>query len=653
MAVLERAKPFVETSRRFTHIMPLREAPGVPVDKAKRTARVIIITEGLGNLRDRNFYTDQAVKSCVEIFNGRQFYIDHPSAHEEDDRPERSIRDLAGYFFDTSLGSVRDPDTGEELSACFASLRFDESASGQFALDKVATALEYQQRFPNSKDVYAGISINGGGVSHAGTIRGMSVNVVTEIQEAFSADIVTKPARGGRFLSWVQEAARAAEWKRRTAHESRTPTRTSGEKGRPIMAVVVKNKEAKKPVKETRVFKIRPDGPITAALKAFHEAEKARKPKTALKHLGEALARTQNAVAKFLEGATMTNEDEVKGLLRKMRAAMNDGGDPMTILQDVQSDLGQLEKSLSGGGAKQAEHEQAEGEGEKDPEMSRKPGFTSEGDEAEGEHENEGEASTSEGEGEKEEESAEAAEGEGEGEKEAEGESGEEEAEAESEDAAAEHEGFDDGSDAGDDAGDDDDEDGEYGMGDEEPEEEEGEGGQAMQYKCAKCGEVNQVMPPKGFKLSKMGESDRGGTSEGALKETIERLERRISNKEARYMKTNTQMAKLVRENVRLRAENQALKLVREARKLLKEAKVNPKILSATELVHNFEQRQWPYEIKRALRSMESESRLLNGGAGPTNGGAPGKRVAGDDEAASFFRESYSKRNQAQTTDDE
>ena len=51
-----------------------------------------------------------------------------------------------------------------------------------------------QQQFPNSKDVYAGISINGGGVSHPGTIKGMRVNMVTEIQEAFSADIVTKPA---------------------------------------------------------------------------------------------------------------------------------------------------------------------------------------------------------------------------------------------------------------------------------------------------------------------------------------------------------------------------------------------------------------------------------------------------------------------------
>jgi len=626
-------KPYRESTRRIAHFLPLREATGVAVDKDKRTARVIIITEGLGNLRDRNFYTDSAVKSCVEIFNGRQFYIDHPSAHEEDDRPERSIRDLAGYFFDTQMGTSRDPDTNEELAACYASLRFDESASGQFALDKVATALEYQSRFPNSKDVYAGISINGGGVSHPGTIKGMSVNVVTEIQEAFSADIVTKPARGGRFLALMQEAARAAEWKRKTARESRTPSRTSGEKRGRVMAVVTSNKESKSKKGKGPVMQESVRLSLLAALAGVKEAARDGKPKRTLNLFTE-------AVKLFKERGIRTNEEEIRGLMRKMRAALDDGNDPATILKDVQTDLGALGKAIAGGGGKpEAEHDMAaEGEGEKEAEGENEK--EAEGEQGEGEKEAEGESAETEAEGEQE------AEGEAEGEHEAEGED-----EQETEDAASENEGEEGYTDEGDgdldDAGDDettDDDAGEFGMGDDDEEgyADENENGQAMQYKCAKCGEVNQVMPPKGFKLAKMGES-------------AKTLKRRLVTKETRFVKANERHARLVRENVRLRAENQGYKLLEQARKLLKDAGVSPKILSPRELVESFDPRQWPYEIKMALKTMESERVLLDkGGHGPrSNGGGATKNVAADDEARNAFRESYKKHSASGSTADD
>jgi hypothetical protein len=178
------------------------------VDLPSRSAKVLIITEGLGNLKDKNFYTSDAVRSAVKVFNGKRFFIDHPSRSEEEDRPERSVRDLAGYFYECQLGQVKDPDTGESLAACYAKLKFAESEPGNLAMRQVLAALEYQTRFPQSKDVYCGISINGGGISHPGSVKGVEVNMVTEIQEAFSADIVTMPARGGKFLAMIQEADR-------------------------------------------------------------------------------------------------------------------------------------------------------------------------------------------------------------------------------------------------------------------------------------------------------------------------------------------------------------------------------------------------------------------------------------------------------------
>lgn len=210
---------------RFRSYTPFRfkeafveQSSGIPM------ARVVIITEGLGNLRDRNYYTASAVKSSADVFHGKQFYINHPSQSEEEDRPERDMRDLAGYFVETQVGTVEDPDTGETLTACFATLKFSTTRDGRDAFEQVKTALQYQKDFPETKDVYCGISINGGGVSHPGEIDGMDVNMVTEIEEAFSADIVTKPARGGKFLSLIQEAAKTAAWRRRRATESRLAT---------------------------------------------------------------------------------------------------------------------------------------------------------------------------------------------------------------------------------------------------------------------------------------------------------------------------------------------------------------------------------------------------------------------------------------------
>lgn len=177
------------------------EAVQAEVNDAARTAQVILITEGLGNLRDKNYYTSDAVATAAKVFEGKQFYLDHPSSIDEESRPERSVRDLAGWFSNCKVGQVKDPDTGEPLAACFATLNFAESDPGNLALGQVKAALRYQKQYPGKKDVYCGISINAGGLSEPGEIDGIEVNVVHEIEDAFSADIVTKPARGGKFLA--------------------------------------------------------------------------------------------------------------------------------------------------------------------------------------------------------------------------------------------------------------------------------------------------------------------------------------------------------------------------------------------------------------------------------------------------------------------
>ena len=196
------------------------------------SVRCIIISEGLGNLRDANFYLPSAIKSAAKVLLGKQAYLNHPSASEEEDRPERSVRDLCGYWVNTRVGTVTDPNTGEEVSACFGTLKFDLSESGERARALVETALSYAKAFPEDKECYCGISINAGGVSEPGVIDGQRVNLVSKIQEAFSADIVTKPARGGRFLALVE-----SHYGARHKLKQRRPTRPFGTNATEAMAI--------------------------------------------------------------------------------------------------------------------------------------------------------------------------------------------------------------------------------------------------------------------------------------------------------------------------------------------------------------------------------------------------------------------------------
>jgi hypothetical protein len=170
-------------------------------DPATRTADVIIIAEGLGNKRDKHYYGADTLKDAVSsmVFEGAQAYADHPSNFEETDRPERSVRDLFGYYFGTQVTTYKGK------AAISAKLRIQEGQD--WAVGLIKEAIEYNKKFPDK--VYAGISINADGDVSPSMLNGQEVNYVHKITNAFSADLVTKPARGGKFLALVESASGA------------------------------------------------------------------------------------------------------------------------------------------------------------------------------------------------------------------------------------------------------------------------------------------------------------------------------------------------------------------------------------------------------------------------------------------------------------
>jgi hypothetical protein len=183
-----------------------------------KSARVVVLSEGLGNRRDLNFYSPEAIQSLARILDGRQAFMDHPTKGEEQDRPERSVRDLIGFYSDAR--AVQGPNGRWR---CEANLNFDDSQTGQLAFDKVKTGLEFARKFPGQE--YAGISVNGGGITEPATVEGERVNKVTEIKEIFSADLVTRPARGGKFLAITSEAKRECRSRQLTPFRTLTPLR--------------------------------------------------------------------------------------------------------------------------------------------------------------------------------------------------------------------------------------------------------------------------------------------------------------------------------------------------------------------------------------------------------------------------------------------
>ena len=183
----------VEANKIFT-ISSLREAT---INEVKREVQVIILAEGKGNKRDKHYYTKEAITGASAVFEGAQCYTDHPSKSEEYDRPERSIRELIGHFKDVHA-EIR-----EGKTVLVGNLKIVEGSSYDWAWDLAKESVKYAQQYPE-KDL-VGISINADGQTKEGEIDGETWNMVSKITEVFSADIVTRPAAGGRFIKMMEQ----------------------------------------------------------------------------------------------------------------------------------------------------------------------------------------------------------------------------------------------------------------------------------------------------------------------------------------------------------------------------------------------------------------------------------------------------------------
>lgn len=144
--------------------------------------RVQLINPGWGS---SGFYSSQILAEAArtKVFGaGLHMYADHPTAVENEERPERSVRDLWGVLTsDATIG------TGGSLVA------------------EAKVFAPYRPLVDDMKESI-GLSIRALGQFEMGEAEGRTGRLITSLDEARSVDFVTAAGRGGRILELVESA---------------------------------------------------------------------------------------------------------------------------------------------------------------------------------------------------------------------------------------------------------------------------------------------------------------------------------------------------------------------------------------------------------------------------------------------------------------
>lgn len=158
---------------------PLAEASAVVGATGKLSVQ--LITPGWGS---SGYYAPKVLEAAAgaKVFPaGTHMYLDHPSASENYERPERSVRDLA------------------------AVLTSDATWDGQALVAEAQTFGPYREALIEMRDVI-GVSIRAAAEVEMGEAEGRRGRIVTELVEGTSVDFVTHAGRGGRVLAVLESA---------------------------------------------------------------------------------------------------------------------------------------------------------------------------------------------------------------------------------------------------------------------------------------------------------------------------------------------------------------------------------------------------------------------------------------------------------------
>lgn len=176
----------------FKLAVSFREVDGADTpSEATREIPVILITEGMGNSVDKHLYKGELLERRAGMFDGVKAYANHPSKTEETDRPERSVKEIVGYYHSPKVVVI------EGKKKLQAILKVLDGPTYQWAWDLAKESAAFAKKF-KYKDLI-GLSINAYGSSHQEEVNGVMINVVDDFTEVGSVDLVTQAGAGGGF----------------------------------------------------------------------------------------------------------------------------------------------------------------------------------------------------------------------------------------------------------------------------------------------------------------------------------------------------------------------------------------------------------------------------------------------------------------------
>lgn len=110
-----------------------------------------------------------------------QIYLDHPTEREDWERPERSVRDLAGKITSTPV---------YESDGLYADVEF------------------YAHTAPVLEAIWGdvGMSIRASGTTESGKRDGRTGPIITSLSEGLSVDVVTRAGAGGKLVALLESA---------------------------------------------------------------------------------------------------------------------------------------------------------------------------------------------------------------------------------------------------------------------------------------------------------------------------------------------------------------------------------------------------------------------------------------------------------------
>lgn len=193
--------------------------------------KVVLIQEGLGNLKDCYYYTRKALESAIPLFEGKKIYADHPSSLDEQIRPERSVRDILGHYETLRLEESKDG-----CAMLVADLITIKDQAYQWARSVINHAIDYSKKYPTGD--FVGLSINASGDAEPmemsefiketdipksaflklqqAIAEGITqVKVVNALTSAVSCDLVTEAGAKGRILNMLETETKMADEKKK------------------------------------------------------------------------------------------------------------------------------------------------------------------------------------------------------------------------------------------------------------------------------------------------------------------------------------------------------------------------------------------------------------------------------------------------------